>query len=93
MINVVWSVLFAICLNKVCEQTTKQTIVMNGGKGGKRVPVQWFTVNSEIFARVLFSQNLTYASFMKIKPLRIGEITLSFIDVGKSSFSCEFLTS
>ena len=42
------------------------------------------TVNSEIFARVLF--------FMKIKPSQIGEITLSFIDIGKSSLSCEFLT-
>ena len=31
-------------------------------------------------------------SFVKIKPLRNGEITLSFTDVGKSSPSHEFLT-
>ena len=37
-------------------------------------------VNSEIFVRV-------------IKPLLNGEIALAFTDVGKSYFSCEFLTS
>ena len=39
-------------------------------------------VNSEIFARTL-----------KIKPLRNGKITLSFIDIGKSCLSCDFFTS
>ena len=37
------------------------------------------TVNSEIFARVLFT-----LSFVKIKPSRESEIILSFIDEGKS---------
>ena len=34
-----------------------------------------------------------FRSFVRIKHSPIGEITLSFIDVGKSSRSCEFLTS
>ena len=37
------------------------------------------TVNSEIFARVLFTR-----SFVKIKPSRKSEIILSYIDEGKS---------
>ena len=41
--------------------------------------LQLATVNSEFFARILFS--------------RKGEIILSFIDIGKSSPSREFLTS
>ena len=32
-------------------------------------------------------------SFVKIKPLRNGRITLSFIDIGKSCLSREFFTS
>ena len=49
------------------------------------------TVNSEIFARVYFRE--TYMrSFVTNKPSRIGEITLSFTDIGKSGSSCEFLT-
>ena len=32
-------------------------------------------------------------SFVKIKPLRNGKITLSFIDIGKSCLSREFFTS
>ena len=40
------------------------------------------TVNSEIFAKVLFSRNLR--SFVKIKSSRKGEITLSFTDMSKS---------
>ena len=43
------------------------------------------TVNSEIFARVLFS--------MKIKSLLNGEITLSLTDIDKSCPSREFLKS
>ena len=31
--------------------------------------------------------------FVKIKPSRNGKITLSFIDIGKSSVSPEFFTS
>ena len=53
------------------------------------------TVNSEIFARVLFSQNLAYVkfhmwSFVKAKSLRNGEITLSITEIGKSCPSHEF---
>ena len=43
------------------------------------------TVHSEIFARVLFSR-----SFAKMKTSRNGEITMSFIDVGKSCPSPAF---
>ena len=32
-------------------------------------------------------------SFMKIKPLQNGKISLSFIDIGKSCLIHEFLTS
>ena len=42
------------------------------------------TVNSEIFARVLFSRNFAYAKFRENKSWRIGEITLSTTDIGKS---------
>ena len=38
-------------------------------------------VNSEIFARVLFSRNMR--SFVKIKSSRNAEITQSFTDLGK----------
>ena len=42
------------------------------------------TVNLEIFARVLFSRNFAYAKFSEneMKSSRIGEITLSFTDIG-----------
>ena len=43
------------------------------------------TVNSEIFARVLFSRFMR--SFEKIKPSRNGKITMSFNDIGKSCLS------
>ena len=43
------------------------------------------TVNSEIFARVLFSRN-----FVKIISSRNAEITLSFTDIGKSCPSSDF---
>ena len=49
---------------------------------------QLVTVNSEIFARVLFSRN-----FVKLKPSRNGKITLPFTDIGISCPSREFLTS
>ena len=42
------------------------------------------TVNSEIFARVLFSGNFVIAELCKNKTLVKSEITLSTIDVGKS---------
>ena len=51
------------------------------------------TVNSEIFARVLFSRNFDMHSFVKIKSSRIGEITLSFTHISKSHPCCEFLMS
>ena len=50
-----------------------------------------FTVNSELFERVLFSRNFAY--FVKIKPSRNGEISLLFTDIGKSCPSREFLMS
>ena len=47
-----------------------------------------FTVNSENFARVLFSQNFAHMrSFVKIKSSRNGEIILSITDIGKSCHS------
>ena len=48
------------------------------------------TVNSKIFARVLFSRN--FAKFRENKISRNGEITLSFNDIGKSCPNSEFLT-
>ena len=43
------------------------------------------TVNSEIFARILFSRNFAYAEFRENKrSSRNGEIILSFTDIGKS---------
>ena len=53
----------------------------------KRSFYEYYTVNSEIFARVLFTRN-----FVKIKPSRNGEITLSFTDIGKSCPSRILLT-
>ena len=43
------------------------------------------TVNSEIFARVLWSRN-----FVKIKSSRNAEITLSLTHIGKSCHSRDF---
>ena len=51
-----------------------------------------YTVNSEIFARVLHSQNFAYGKLRENKILQNGEITLSFTDIGKSCLSREFLT-
>ena len=42
------------------------------------------TVNLEIFARVLFSQNFAYAKFLENKSSRNGDITLLLTDQGKS---------
>ena len=49
-----------------------------------------YTVNLEIFARVLFGR---MRSFVKTKPSQNGKITLSFTDIGKSCPSHELLTS
>ena len=46
------------------------------------------TVNPEIFARVLYLR-----SFVKTKPSGNDEITMSFIDIGKSCPTSEFLRS
>ena len=51
------------------------------------------TINSEIFARTLFSRNFAYAKFREKKPSQNGKITLSFIDICTSCHSYEFLTS
>ena len=51
------------------------------------------TVNSEITRGFYFCKTYHMRSFMKIKPSRIGEITLSFTDIGKSRPCPEFLTS
>ena len=42
------------------------------------------TVNSEIFARVLFSRNFAYAKFRENKVSRNAEITLSFTNIRRS---------
>ena len=55
--------------------------------------ISLYTVNSEIFVRTLFCETLHMRSFGKIKPSRNGKITLSFIDIGKYCFNCEFFTS
>ena len=47
------------------------------------------TVNSEIFARVLFSRNFANAKFHENKILTKS---LSFTDIGKSCLSRKFLT-
>ena len=49
-----------------------------------------YTVNSKIFARVLFSRNFAMRSFVKIKSSRNGETSLSFTDIGKACRSPEF---
>ena len=48
------------------------------------------TVKSEILARVYFHETSQMRSFMEMKPLQNGEITLSLNDVGKSCSSREF---
>ena len=50
------------------------------------------TVNSEIFARILFMRNFA-RSFAKVKPSRNGEIALLLTDVGKSCPSRDFFMS
>ena len=52
-----------------------------------------FTVNSDIFARVLFSLTSHMQSFINIKFLRKGEINQSFTDIGNLCPSRDFLTS
>ena len=52
------------------------------------------TVNSEIFARVLFRETSHMRSFVKTKSSRIAKFsTLSITDIGKSCPSREILTS
>ena len=48
------------------------------------------TVNSDIFARTLFSRNFAYAKFRENKPSQNGKITLSFIEIGKYCLNREF---
>ena len=48
------------------------------------------TVNSELFAGILFSRNFAYAKFREIKPWQSGEIIMPFTDIGKSCPSREF---
>ena len=50
------------------------------------------TVNSEIFARTLFSRNFAYAKFRENKTLAECQ-NHSFIDIGKSCLSRTFFTS
>ena len=40
-----------------------------------------YSVNPEIFARVLFLRNFAYAKFREIKSSRNEEIILSFTDI------------
>ena len=51
--------------------------------------IRKYTVNSKIYARILFSRNFADAEFCKIKTSQNGKITLSFTDVGKSCPSRE----
>ena len=46
-----------------------------------------YTVDSEIFMRVLFSRIFAYAKLREIKFSQNGEIILSFTDMGKSCHS------
>ena len=50
------------------------------------------TVNSEIFTSFIFRETSHMRSFVKIKPSRNGNITLSCTNVGKSCPRSEFLT-
>ena len=50
----------------------------------------FITVNSEIFASVLFSQNFTLGKFRENKSSRNGKITLSFVNMAKSCPSHDF---
>ena len=45
---------------------------------------------TEIFARVYFRETAHMRSFVKIKSLRNGEITLSFIDKGNHALVANF---
>ena len=56
------------------------------------LPVSQVTVNSEVFARVYFRETLRLRSFVKIKPSRNGQITLSFTDEGKPGPSRECMS-
>ena len=51
------------------------------------------TVDSQIFARVLFSRNFAYAKFREMKSSRNGEIIMLFTYIGKSCHSRDFFTS
>ena len=50
-----------------------------------------YTVNSELFARILYSRNFAYAAkFREIKSSRNGKIILSFTDIGKHALVSNF---
>ena len=49
------------------------------------------TVDSQIFARVLFSRNFAYAKFREMKSSRNGEIIMLLTYIGKSCHSRDFL--
>ena len=52
----------------------------------------FIAVNSEVFARVLFSRNFADAEFHENKTLAQRQSSLSFTDVGISCQSRKFLT-
>ena len=70
---------------KIISNQTARSVVQNISSMTK---VKLGSVNSEIFARVLFSKYMR--SFVKIRPSRNDEITLSFTYIGKPYLCCEF---
>ena len=70
------------------------TLRQAGSKGEK-----WTVLTDILYCKLgnfgegLFLQNLADLKFRENKPLRNGEITLSFTYVGNSCTSCEFLVS
>ena len=75
-----------------CDQDQARHFVWSG--------LTWFkavcksnTVDSEIFAMVLFSRNFAFAKFRENEILAKWQNHLSFTDIGKSCHSRDFFTS
>ena len=84
--------MFACNSNKVRFSCYKTYIIETMRRLAALMCIIVIIVISEIFVRILFLRNFTYAKFCENRTIANGQITLSFTDIGKSCPSSQYLT-